>query len=294
MNILFYSNPEEPVTEVLLKNQKELNLIPLAAQDLLQKGEIFDEIEQEKVTIRWELDQVGCVTNSSNTFLINRAFYCPEAWFEHFIEEDRKYAQSEFWAYLLFALNAFPNKIGAPGIGSLMENCLTLPMQWLTIQEGELDLRVPEYFLGDKNHIPVDWAKENIVFSHVYNFYNWRVLEKGEPISRNVFAFKKPLGKPILCFVIDQEVSLYPMLNGDELDLTENFMEKVRQTAYKVVNLLGYTIAEILFFIEQEKITFAMAYNIPYGAKQAPNFEEKLILGFRSILSKHRLQLNNC
>ena len=114
MNLLFYGDPLEPVTKVLLKHKKALGITSLSMRDFLDKATVFDKITEEEASVHWEIPGIGVITNSKETFLINRVLKCPHEWFKDFIKGDRYLAREELMAYLQFALNAFPNKTESP------------------------------------------------------------------------------------------------------------------------------------------------------------------------------------
>lgn len=277
MHLLVYANPEEPVTRVLLKNQKALGLRSLWLRDLLEKGEIFDEFDKDTTSIQWFLPDIGTITNSQKTVVINRATHLPEEWFQQFHYKDRLYGSSEFWAYLTFALNSFPNITERPNIGSMSGGCFPLTEQWKIINCEFPELSTPEYYIGPLDFLPEPIA-EKPIFSHPYNFYYWKVSEVPTEQKESLFAIRKPDGFPIIAFVIGDHVETYQQ---DE----QTIPEMLPLIAKKIHSHFQFFSSEILFFLNDDQLFFCMIHNCPIGPANSQNFEEIVLKEIKAYLT---------
>lgn len=269
MHLLIYDNQYEPFTAVLLKNKEKINLKTLWVKDLIDKAEIFDEFDQNSTKLCWTLPQLGKITNDKSTHVINRVFHIPDEWFKQFNIKDREYAKNEFWAYLTFALNAFQKVTERPNFGGLCGGCYSLPFQWDMIQRHIPQVKTPEYFIGPLQYIPEEWD-QNTIFSHPYNFYFWKKNSYEEKEKSSLFAIRKPEGTPILAFVLEDECVLF-----HETKISKQITKNIEKIALEISAIFKYFTSEILFFLHDDSLTFAMIHNSPIGSSQSPTFEEK-------------------
>lgn len=278
MKVLAYSFPDEPLTEILLKNSEELGIIPLNIKELLEEGEIFDTFDENKTHLNWSIPSIGMITNSTDLFLINRVNQIPSDWFRDFDEKDRQYAQNELWAYLTFALQSFPNATEYPGIGSLFGDCLSLTAQWKKLKDANIPVVIPEFFFGPRHFLPKDW-EGSAIFSEVFQFYSWKPNECPENKKNNVFAIKRPSGTPIVAFNILDETLVFS--DEDKFHLTGNEQQRLVEISKHIHNEFNYFCSEILFFVENGSYCFGMINNTPWASKNSPLFEPTVLKVFK-------------
>ena len=285
MKLLLYSDPREPITKVLLKHKKALNISPLFLRDFLKKGTIFDAFTQEKTSIHWEMPGLGTMTNEKDLLLINRAFKCDKEWFSDFAKDDSKFAQEEFFAYLYFAINAFPNKTESPALWSLSGCGYSLPELWDIVEKHKIPVALPDHYLGDKLMLPPNWNPVDVVCSEEYNFYEW-TPNFSSKAPRYIFAFLRPPGIPCLSFNLLDHTSLHPMDPSIPLDINKSMQNKIKDTSRQIHGVFGLFASEILFFIDGEKITFGMINNIPKMVSKVPDFEQIVLKTLRDRKKK--------
>lgn len=291
MNLLLYSDPREPITKVLLKHKKALNITPLFLLDFLKKGDIFDTMTDKKVSIRWEMPGLGTITNSKDLFLINRAFSpLQEKWFNDFDINYRLFAQNEYQAYLYFAVNAFPYKTDRPNVGNLVGGQFSLATQWEKVKQKNLPLKTPEYYLGDVQMLPPDWNPADIVCSEDFKFLNWKP-NLATNKERYIFAFLKPLGSPYLCLNIHDQVFLYALdpnslVPLDSLNLKKSKKNKIMAISRDINALFEHFVSEVLVFVNKEDISFGMINNQLLAARKVPDFEQVIVKSFKKHLQQ--------
>jgi hypothetical protein len=279
--VLLYSHPLEPVTQSFLELDKDLNLVKLSLEDLLNDACIFDEVNDTEVKIEWTLSSGIKISNSSEFYIFNRVLSVPEEIFQDFHPDDKSYAASEFRAYLAFAIESFPKCSSKPGPFGLSGNLLSLPRQWEKVKSS-FHLNAPEYFLGNLSLIP---CEDPVVYSTPHNYYYWKSsLDKPPSCS---FAFKIPLGSPIICCVIGESVEVYPYLSHQEI--SHALVQQIKDTGRKLAALFCYHIAEVLLFSDDSKLSFGMISTIPYASRKKPWFKSLLSSFLKQELSRSEL-----
>lgn len=272
--LLLYSSCQEPFTKWLLQQGELIHALSL--QQLLEEVEILDAIEDGIAKICWQLPSKEELTNSSNQLLINRIESLPKALFEEFDPQDQSYALCELRAYLQFALQSFPKVSSRPGMDSLMGNCYSLPQQWDIVCKAGMNLFVPEYFLGEMKHCLFNAEQESIVYSHPYQYYFW----KASPIPlEHHFAFKRPQGEPWLVCSTSHQAKAVPR---GKFSLSHPILEEL---APKLCQVFEMPLAEMLFFVDDNKICFGMIHDIPYVSSKEPWFPKMAEAYMQELLS---------
>lgn len=269
--VLLYSHADEPVTRALLSSEldQKCDIIKISLEALIKDSVIIDEFDETEIKVEWQFPSGIKITNTEDVYLINRILSIPEYLFADFSEEDRAYSISEFRAYLAFAIEAFPRCISRPGAFGLAGNRFSLPRQWEIIQQSNLFIKTPNYYLGNMNFCPLN---ERVIYSEPFNFYCW----KSRPEARNAssFAFEKPEGKPIITCVMGDKVEVFPYCSQDQISLKE---QEIIKTKGKILsNLFDYQISECLFFLDELHVSFGMISNIPYASRLKKWFSHML------------------
>lgn len=269
--VLLYSHEAEPVTKALLTSHldKDLTLVKLSLNDLLKDTIIFDEIYNDEVKIEWTLKSGEKIRNTEDYYLLNRILTVPQEIFDEFDTADRAYSMSEFNAYLTFAIESFPKCSGKPAPFGLSGNHFSLPRQWDIVMKSNLNMVVPRYYLGNLSSIS---KKPNFVYSTPHNYYFWKPCPDNN--NNYSFAFERPVGEPIICCVIGDNVEVYAYQQDDQIHLSDSYL--IKEIAFRLAHLFDSPISEILLFYDASKISFGMISNIPYASKNKPWFNTLL------------------
>ena len=219
------------------------------------------------------------ILNSYNFYLINRVLSVPEEIFSDFSEEDKEYSISEFRAYLMFAIEAFPNSFAKSGAFGLSGNRFSLPRQWEIVGKSNIILKTPNYYLGNMDFCHL---KGDLVYTHPFNFYHWRPNGNLVDADQTAFAFLRPKGDPVIACVIRDHVDIFCYHSEDEISPKHNLL--LKKNAIYLSRLFNYPIAEILFFIEDDQLIFGMISNIPYASNKKEWFPEKICTYFEKEL----------
>lgn len=269
--ILLYSHETEPVTHAILTSEldKTLPLVKLSLRSLLNDSLIFDEIHDDKVKIEWTLSSGEKLYNTDNYYLLNRVLTVPKELFDEFDPVDSAYALNEFSAYLTFAIQSFPNCSARPSPFGLSGNHFSLPRQWEVVHKGKLDIEIPKYYLGNLSYIQ---KSPNLIYSTPHNYYLWKPSEDKHHSSS--FAFERPVGIPIICCVIGNEVEIYPYKREYNIPLLD--IQFIHEIALHLTQLFNFPISEILLFYNDSQITFGMISSTPYASRNKSWFNTML------------------
>lgn len=276
--LLLYSDAKEPVTELLLENLGlfDSRILPVSIERLLQDAVIFDEINDGSPILNWEFPDGLKITNSKDYYLVNRVLSVPDHLFIDFHKEDREYAQFEFRAYLMFAIEAFPIATSKPGPGGLSGGRHSLPQQWKIVEQLNCGISVPAFCLGLQNDNPFASSRDDIVYTTPYNYYDWRPDPAHNKRGKTSFSFMRPQGIPILACVVGNHVTIFPYRTEDFLPIRMKGL--LDHHASLLAKTFDYHIAEILLFLDGDRITFGMISNIPYASKQKCTSFRQLVI----------------
>ena len=266
----------------------------LSVQELLNEAEIEDEIKDGCPFLHWKWNDFE-IKNKKDVHLINRVISLNHDLFSDFHPEDQNYAHEEFSAYLMFALEAFPSKLGAPGAYGLAGDLFPLPHQWQLIEEN-LNIATPQFYIGPvqffNNHSQK--IKKPILAQSLYDYYRWHPkmdlhshLVKEEE-NKMVFIYERPEGEPYVSFVSDQNVSLWSVQEKKKA-LSHTIEMELSALSLKISQILKLPLAEILFFVEGSHITFGMASNIMMSLHKYPKAHDVIFDGILGYFRKEKL-----
>ncbi len=278
--ILLYSHAEEPITNLMLSGEldREFNPVKISLEELLNDTSILDEFNENETKIEWTLVSGDKISNTESFYLINRVLSVPEELFNDFAEEDRHYSINEFRAYLAFALEAFPKSSSKPGAFGLSGNRLSLPRQWETVRRSVTNLNVPNYYLGNIDHM-ID--AQSLVHSDPHDYYYWKPSKGLESTS---FAFERPKGIPVISCIAGEGVETFAYQSNE--NISSEHQPMLKEISRALANIFNFDIAEILLFLDDDKISFGMISNIPYASKKRPWFSSMLKTYIRNEISR--------
>lgn len=280
--ILLYSHSGEPVTKTLLSNEQELNILSISIQEILDNIHIFDVIKNGCPTINWTLPNGKKITNSPDLYLINRVQFIPNEIFDGFADEDRDFAFSEFRAYLAFAVEAFPNSSAKPGAFGLAGNRYSLPRQWQITNKIFPNLNTPSYYLGGIEHCYLK-KTESLIYSNPFNYHLWKPNSNADSIKEASLIFTTPEGIPIICSVFKNQAEIFYYLPNSP-EIPEGLIVQLKILGIELAKNFEYLIADLLFFVKDEQITFGMISNIPNMSANKSWFDGHVMKLFSQIL----------
>jgi hypothetical protein len=257
-NVLVFSNPKDPITRIVQGWNKidPENHQCLSVEKLLNEVEIFDKVENGKASIEWTLPNGKVIKNETDVRLINRVLGLETELFEEFHEEDRDYAYQEFMAYLTFALSSFREILGKPGPFGLCGNQLPLPVQWHLVQKENISVRVPRYILDPSCSLELGEESNSYVSGDLYSYYHWEPEANG---NVGKFIYERPKGDPVLVQWVQGATEIQMMGVGE---VPGNKRERLVSLTRQIAHVLEQDIAEFLYFVDCDQVTFGMASNL--------------------------------
>lgn len=258
MYLLLYSHKHDPVVKAIIEHDQYNDWLCISINDLLNKVIIFDKIENGNISINWTLPNGNIIKNSDQIKLVSRVISVEAELFSDYHPDDREYAQNEFYAYLAFAINSFKRRLNDVTAYGLSGSNFPLVLQWEKNKNllRSLNISTPNYYLGDiefSNNFLDD--KETIV-SNIFNYYHWKVIteEEKSKIVGHQFLIEKPAGKPICVLYSSGIVTLQP-----DHELSKDIQARLVNASKEICNNLETNIAELLFFVSDSNVTFAMS-----------------------------------
>lgn len=240
------SSKDEAITKWVINSQKRGELFDvLFIEELLNKYDIQDEIDDKQVSIQWYENNVLRFSNKTHC-LLNRITYIERTLFDKFKPHDREYAKREFEAYLGFSLNSF-KKVQKIAINGVCERIYSLPQQWKLLK-NKTEIPIPNYYWGMHDYAPFI-SQENRVCSNSYNYLNWSPASSKD--ERTGFCFERPKGEPI--FVLSIGTS---RLISSEIQLNPFQSSQLDKLLGQIRELYNYFIFELLIFVDGNKLTF--------------------------------------
>jgi len=220
--------------------------------DFIEHVAVHDYCDDYSAQIYWQIGDY-IVNNDAETWMLSRLAGVNIAQFAMFDPIDQEFAFAETMAYLGYAVNQF-KQINTYCNQHGHENLYALPEQWQWADKylfyNDNKLLTPDYYWGDPrfNHLQA----ENLVHSHISNLTLWRPNQRPsiEP-GQMLFCFQRPLGEPVFCAVIGNQVLITPVYEDFENIPDKQLAEWARQ----VSQCFQYVICEVLFFVDGERIT---------------------------------------
>lgn len=268
----------EAITKCVLGNpaifSKSVDVVFI--EQLLTEMNIYDELYDHDSIIRWYKGNELFFSNKTH-HLLNRVSFIPSVLFEEFIEQDRDYAKREFEAYLGYSFNSFYG-MGNKTPNGICEQLLSLPQQWkLAVTH---DIETPEYYWGLQSQNPLSGR---LVYSNIYDYLSWKSKDY-QPSNNHIFCFKRPAGMPVFVTCIGRQCFI-----GERAGLSKTDEEHLINFSIQINNTLNYFISELLFFVDENKITFGCINTEILGATSSKGFEDfvcnNLLKEFESCLN---------
>lgn len=266
------SSPDEAVTRCILNHKRRLpfDIDIVLIHEILMDFEINDELSDKGSVIRWFKNDKIFISNHSH-FLLNRTLLVSDTLFLNFIKKDREYAKREFEAYLGYSFNSFES-VGTQTVNGLCEALFSLPEQWQKITSHS-QLKTPHYYWGPKDHCHL---KKDIVYSDIYNLFNWSPTTL-EPKKSHIFCFEKPPGDPLFVLSVGEKIQI-----TQSCQISVQTKQYIYQILQNIQRCFGYFIFETLLFIHPSQIYFGcINLELTHTSKQEY---------FDDFISKHLIQ----
>lgn len=261
MTILLLGDKDSCALQIVSDFLKpKIDVLWLNAKTIIDDLIIDDEIKANGTSsIHWHIFGRD-IYDHTITGVVNALYYLEDSLFEDFHEDDKKYCQSEFDAYLLFALTQFKNVINPPYGGGISGYFSSLPYQWLMVSNIPLSIQVPKYYFGRSKSVPLEFlANPNIVYSD--NIFEYRHWETNVPAKlctekSSTFCYERPSGDPVMLLALDDNYWCQAIYEQDNYDYQHNM--NFSKIVTPIMAFFHYRYATLLLFVNKQTglITF--------------------------------------
>lgn len=232
-----------------LSTQNKESVIWLDGHDIVNELVVDDVITGDHSQVNWWYKGIH-ITPERTTGVLNQLGHLAPSLFHEFAESDRFFAQAEFNAYLLFALNEFRNVLNPAWGSALSGYCQSLPYQWALVQRHAHKIRVPRACYSTYEHVPNDFrfSSSIIVSDNPFDTMNWKIgLSSPLAPDEHYLWYERPRGKPFLITAIDGYKWILP-LDGNMNCLRA--LDNVSELCRMLMEFFHIRLAEILFFYD--------------------------------------------
>jgi len=257
--LCLYSHKEDPVVNAIQQDpllREKIKLLSLS--EFLFDVEVNDSIKNNKILIKWKLKD-GKFYTSENTYIINRLHSL-----EHrkIIKNLNSYTARELYAYFIFSLSQFKKSLNSSNENGLTGGSPTLIEQWQKAKK--LKIKHPHYYYGKQKDIGSNYIQGNL-----FSYYHWKVMDKKINTNDFYLHYKRPQGDPVFLYKFNKTIWVHSQ-NKDQL--TTDVNKKIKNYGQSLSKTLNKDICEILFFVNNNKITFGSMNTFLINIKNKNDF----------------------
>lgn len=246
LNVLYSQFSPDTITQSVLRVSetfRETNVLCL--EEGIQQGS-------------WKLDNAGrfilslpeaMMTSITNgQYLLNRAFIYDES-LQVTNEFPLEVVQLETECTFRHLIDSTERSSARTGLYGLCGDYLPLYLQWKNVQALDLIVDTPRYDYAFGNLKPITEGFTNTIYTSPFDLRSW---QPNSPPERDwhTFVIERPAGVPVITTLINNTVLLSE-------ELTQETEQRLRSTSHSISRLFGSIFGELLFFVDDDKITFA-------------------------------------
>lgn len=246
LSLLYSQFSPDAITQSALRvSEHARNMQALCVEEGIQQG-------------KWHMDAAGRFTLSlpealqgpfrNGSYLLNRAFIYDES-LQVSTEFPLKVVQLETECAFRRLIDSAEQASARTGLYALCGDYLPLYLQWKRVQTLDLPIVTPRYDYAFGNLPPATDGFANTIYKSPFDLRSWK---PNEPPQRDwhTFVVERPAGVPVVATVINNTVLLNKALEQDS--------EQLLHTASRLISqLFGTAFGEVLFFADDDKLTFA-------------------------------------
>lgn len=263
----------------------DTQIVELYGRDIVEHLQCDDHLPQMgKPTIRWQLNSHQ-FTSEQVRGAVNQLSDLHIGLFSSTDAIDREYSRSEFIAYMIFALNLFPNVINPAWGGSLSGFCQSLPYQWyLSSKKFALPI-CPDFYFGPSRELPshLRYGKNIIISKNICDGRHWLTSKELPWGDEPILAYQRPRGLPVLVSMIDDLMFSYCLKTNEPFQINDI----VREHGNFLREHFHLRMASALYFydIKRQCVTFG---SIQPGVRHDHMTADQQILFIRALASKFK------
>lgn len=220
----------------------------------------------------------------SNNTLINRAYISNQIGFpENQIARECRLLLTEALSHFI---DQFSHTSARVGLHSLVGDAMPLYLQWKILRDDKLPIAMPDYYYAFSSQPPVADAFSAPIYKNPFDLDCWRPNSPPDTYWQT-FVVDRPPGRPICTFIFDEICQPFCPVGGP-LNLSPALIKVLQDTTRRAANLFGSKIAETLFFVNGDLVTFAAFSSVPKTASQQAEFSQWVGDGLRGFLQQAR------
>lgn len=216
---------------------------------------VEDAMEQGQ----WRMDDAGRFNLSlpdalkapfrNGSYLLNRAFIYAES-LQVPSGFPLKVVQLETECVFRQLIDSAERTSARTGLYGLCGDYLPLYLQWKQVRTLGLPIETPRYDYAFGVLPPATDGFANTVYKSPFDLRAWR---PNEPPERDwhTFVLERPAGLPVVATIINNSVLLSQPLD-------QSTEQRLHEASRSISRLFGSTCGEILYFIDEDKLTFAV------------------------------------
>ena len=206
----------------------------------------------------WDLDNAGrftlnlpeamTIAFTHGDYLLNRAFIYDES-LQVTDEFPFKVVQLETECTFRRLIDSAEHSSGRTGLYGLCGDYLPLYLQWKNVQALGSAIATPRYDYAFGNLKPSTEGFANTIYTSPFDLRSW---QPNSPPERDwhTFVVERPAGTPVIATIINNTVML-------SQELAQETEQQLRNASHAISRLFGSIFGESLFFVDDNKITFA-------------------------------------
>jgi hypothetical protein len=172
------------------------------------------------------------------------------------------------------ALEKFGYDVGDRKLYSTVGKFFPLFTQW-RMAKDELGLESPDFIYGYGPE-PVDAAHfSKPVFKSPTNLYEWKPNQPPVTDIWDTFVVDVPRGDPVVSFMVGDR-SDYFMAKSPDTELDKETAAFILDMTAKLLPLFSAKTGEVLWFVDDRKVTFAAFSHTLFGSARHPKLEALL------------------
>ena len=211
---------------------------------------------------------------NDGSYLLNRAFLFDES-LQATSEFPLKVVQLETECMFRQLIDSAERSSARTGLYGLCGDYLPLYLQWKQVRALDLSLETPRYDYAFGVLPPATDGFANTVYKSPFDLRAWRPNEPPEH-NWHTFVVEKPAGLPVVATVVNKTVLL-----NQELDQERE--QRLRTASYAISRLFGSVFGEILYFVDDDKITFAVFSHVTSDSVEESILDEVMEVELTSL-----------
>ena len=246
LSILYSKYAPDAITNAILRmSHGHYAINNICLEDCIQQGEWQADPSGRFI---FKLPQTVAQQLANTHYLINRAFI-----YDASLQTEKDFPpdviQLETECHFRQCIEAVKQASARAGLYGLCGDYLPLYLQWKRVRATNLNVKLPRYDYAFGSLRPDVKDFVTTVYKSPFDLRTWRPNSPPEQ-DWHTFVVERPKGSAVIAILVNNSVLLNTELDSKTAEL-------VRHYSRELGHLFGSCFGEILYFIEDDIITFA-------------------------------------